>query len=101
MIVVAKVGTSSITNDAGEIEDAAIAKFCAEAVTLRRSGHRVVMVTSGAIAAGLPADLGSIRDLSLAMADAGVPLIAPSGLMVRPGGRPTAVNVIGPLPLAV
>jgi len=55
MIVVAKVGTSSITNDAGEIEDAAIAKFCAEAVTLRRSGHRVVMVTSGAIAAGLPA----------------------------------------------
>ena len=55
MIVVAKVGTSSITNDTGEIEDAAIASFCAEAVTLRRAGHRVVMVTSGAIAAGLPA----------------------------------------------
>ena len=55
MIVVAKVGTSSITNDSGEIEDAAIAKVCAEVVTLRRSGHRVVIVTSGAIAAGLPA----------------------------------------------
>ncbi|HEX6421856.1 MAG TPA: glutamate 5-kinase [Acidimicrobiales bacterium] len=55
MIVVAKVGTSSITNDTGEIEDASIAKFCAEVVTLRRAGHRVVMVTSGAIAAGLPA----------------------------------------------
>jgi glutamate 5-kinase len=55
MIVVAKVGTSSITNDTGEVEDASIAKFCAEVVTLRRAGHRVVMVTSGAIAAGLPA----------------------------------------------
>ncbi len=55
MIVVAKVGTSSITDEAGEIDETAIAKFCAEVVSLRRSGHRVVMVTSGAIAAGLPA----------------------------------------------
>ena len=54
MIVVAKVGTSSITNDAGGIEDAAIAKFCAEAVTLRRCGHRGGVVTSGALPAGLP-----------------------------------------------
>ena len=55
MIVVAKVGTSSITSDSGEIDDEAIAKFCREVVQLRRAGHRVVMVTSGAIAAGLPA----------------------------------------------
>ena len=55
MIVVAKVGTSSITTDSGEIDDAAVAKFCDEVVALRREGHRVVMVTSGAIAAGLPA----------------------------------------------
>jgi glutamate 5-kinase len=54
MIVVAKVGTSSITSDTGEIDEEAIGKFCAEVVELRRSGHRVVMVTSGAIAAGLP-----------------------------------------------
>jgi glutamate 5-kinase len=55
MIVVAKVGSTSITSDSGEIDDAAIGKFCAEVVRLRLAGHRVVMVTSGAIAAGLPA----------------------------------------------
>ena len=54
MIVVAKVGTSSITSDSGEIDDDAIRKFCAEVVRLRRGGHRVVMVTSGAIAACPP-----------------------------------------------
>ncbi len=55
MIVVAKIGTSSITDDAGEIDAAAIAKFCEEVHDLRQQGHRVVMVTSGAISAGLPA----------------------------------------------
>ena len=55
MIVVAKIGTSSITTAAGEIDDAAISKFCGEVAALRAAGHRVVPVTSGAIAAGLPA----------------------------------------------
>ncbi len=55
MIVVAKIGTSSITSDLGAIDEAAIHKFCAEAAALRHLGHRVVLVTSGAIAAGLPA----------------------------------------------
>ena len=55
MIVVAKIGTSSITDDAGEIDAAAIEKLCTEAATLREAGHRVVLVTSGAISAGLPA----------------------------------------------
>ncbi|MFZ6003842.1 MAG: glutamate 5-kinase [Actinomycetota bacterium] len=55
MIVVAKIGTSSITTAHGAIDDAAVQKFCSEVAGLRRLGHRVVMVTSGAIAAGLPA----------------------------------------------
>ena len=55
MIIVAKIGTSSITNDAGEIDADAIGKFCAEVAGLRAQGHRVVTVTSGAISAGLPA----------------------------------------------
>ncbi|MGQ0432660.1 MAG: glutamate 5-kinase [Microthrixaceae bacterium] len=55
MIVVAKIGTSSITADDGAIDESAVAKFCAEVAGLRAAGHRVVMVTSGAIAAGLPA----------------------------------------------
>ena len=65
MIIVAKVGTSSITDEYGEISGTAVAKFCREVVTLRQAGHRVVMVTSGAIAAGLPAldlDIGRPRD---------------------------------------
>jgi glutamate 5-kinase len=65
MIVVAKVGTSSITAESGEIDAAAVGKFCQEVARLRRAGHRVVMVTSGAIAAGVPTlglDAGRPRD---------------------------------------
>lgn len=53
--VVAKIGTSSITDDHGDIRPDAVEKFCTEAAALHRAGHRVVVVTSGAIAAGLPA----------------------------------------------
>jgi len=54
-LVVAKVGTSSITDHHGDIDVAAVAKFCADVAHLRAAGHQVVVVTSGAIAAGLPA----------------------------------------------
>jgi glutamate 5-kinase len=53
VIVVAKVGTSSITDRRGEISLPAVDKLCAEVATLRGQGHRVVVVTSGAIAAGM------------------------------------------------
>ena len=52
--IVAKIGTSSITDSGGTIDRASIEKFCFEVAALRSQGHRVVMVTSGAIAAGLP-----------------------------------------------
>ncbi|MDQ3643011.1 MAG: glutamate 5-kinase, partial [Actinomycetota bacterium] len=55
MNVVAKIGTSSITDDRGEISQPAIDKLTSEVAALRSRGHRVVVVTSGAIAAGLPA----------------------------------------------
>ena len=55
MVVVAKIGTSSITDDQGEIVIEAIAKLCVEVATVRAAGHQVVIVTSGAIGAGLPA----------------------------------------------
>lgn len=50
-----KVGTSSITDDDGRIDAAAVAAVCREVVGARRRGHDVVLVSSGAIAAGLPA----------------------------------------------
>ncbi|MEA3020424.1 MAG: glutamate 5-kinase [Actinomycetota bacterium] len=53
--VVVKIGTSSITDEHGVIEATAVQKLCDEVVSLRGDGHRVVVVTSGAIAAGLPA----------------------------------------------
>lgn len=52
--VVAKIGTSSVTDEQGRIRPDAIRKLCGEVAELRRAGHRVVIVTSGAIGAGLP-----------------------------------------------
>jgi glutamate 5-kinase len=51
--VVVKVGSSSITDERGHIVEAAIAKLCGEVAGLRAQGRQVVVVTSGAIAAGL------------------------------------------------
>lgn len=55
MIVVAKIGSSSVTDDEGWIDEAAIERFVEGLAAVRQAGHRVVAVTSGAVAAGLPA----------------------------------------------
>jgi len=55
VIVVVKIGTSSVTDRHGEIDIQAIDKLCTEVAGLRSRGHRVIVVSSGAIAAGLPA----------------------------------------------
>ncbi len=74
MIVVVKVGTSSITGETGEIDGEAVEHLCAGLAALRADGHRPVLVSSGAIAAGLPA-LGIARrpsDVELLQAVAAV-----------------------------
>jgi glutamate 5-kinase len=53
-VVVVKIGTSSLTDGHGVITPGAIDKLCAEVAQLRDAGEQVVVVTSGAIAAGLP-----------------------------------------------
>jgi len=53
--VVVKIGTSSITSDTGELDDAPLRKLGREIAAARADGHEVVLVSSGAIAAGLPA----------------------------------------------
>ena len=55
MIVVVKIGTSSITDRHGVLDPAAIGSLCAQVGDLHAAGHQVVVVTSGGIAAGLPA----------------------------------------------
>jgi glutamate 5-kinase len=59
-VVVVKIGTSSITDVSGVIDTGAVQKLCDEVAALRADGRHVVVVTSGAIAAGLPA-LGMAR----------------------------------------
>ncbi|MGZ4688513.1 MAG: glutamate 5-kinase [Acidimicrobiia bacterium] len=55
MLAVVKIGTSSITAPSGELDDAALRKLCGELVSARTAGHEVLLVCSGAIAAGMPA----------------------------------------------
>lgn len=53
-VLVVKVGSSSVVNDDGQIATDMLDKLAAEAVACRRQGMSVVIVTSGAIAAGRP-----------------------------------------------
>ena len=55
MKIVAKIGTSSVTDEAGRVDDVAVRKLCGDVAHLRDAGHQVLVVTSGAIGAGLPA----------------------------------------------
>lgn len=53
-LVVAKIGSSSIT-EGGHADLEQLDALAAQVSAMRSTGHRVVIVTSGAIAAGLPA----------------------------------------------
>ena len=71
MLVVAKIGSSSLTDEHGAIDRGAIEKLAAEVARLRTDGHRVVVVTSAAVSAGVgalgiarPADLPTLQALS-------------------------------------
>jgi len=72
MRVVAKIGTASITDDRGMIDRGAIAKLADEVAGLRADGHEVVIVSSGAVAAGVaavgltrrPTDMETLQALS-------------------------------------
>jgi glutamate 5-kinase len=72
MRVVAKIGTSSITDDVGAIERDSIRKVTREVATLRAHGHEVLIVSSGAVATGVaalgftsrPADMRTLQAVS-------------------------------------
>ncbi len=55
MRVVVKIGTSSLTDVDGAFDVAAVDKVAAEVAALRTRGIEVVVVSSGAVASGLPA----------------------------------------------
>jgi glutamate 5-kinase len=74
MRIVAKIGTASITDDDGGIDRGAIAKLCDEVAELRAGGDEVIVVSSGAVAAGVaavglahrPTDMVTLQALSAA-----------------------------------
>jgi glutamate 5-kinase len=69
---VVKVGTSSLTRENGAFDDSALVKLASDLARARADGHRVVLVMSGAIAAGMPAlgfdtrptDIGTLQAIA-------------------------------------
>jgi glutamate 5-kinase len=52
-ILVVKLGSSIVADDAGEVRHDVLAALCAEVAARREAGDEVVIVTSGAIAHGM------------------------------------------------
>jgi len=72
--VIVKVGTSSLTDERGVVDESMIAKLSDEVAALRADGHQVVVVSSGAVAAGVaalglasrPSDVQTLQAISAA-----------------------------------
>jgi glutamate 5-kinase len=58
--VVVKIGSSSLTTRGGSLDGGSVERVTAQIAGVRREGHPAVLVTSGAVAAGLP-ELGLDR----------------------------------------
>ena len=55
MRVIAKIGTSSLTDASGVIQHDVIASLCDQLAAVRAEGHETILVSSGAVAAGVSA----------------------------------------------
>jgi glutamate 5-kinase len=72
--VVVKVGTSSVTDERGAVDDDAIGVLAGEIAAARDGRHEVVLVSSGAVAAGAaalgfdhrPTDISTLQAISAA-----------------------------------
>lgn len=52
-LIVVKVGTSGITTTKGKIDEEEMRRLTAQVATMHRKGDKIVLVTSGAVAAGI------------------------------------------------
>ncbi len=74
MRLVAKIGTSSVTDALGVIDAAVIDGMCDQLAALRTDGHEVMLVSSGAVSAGVaalglparPTDMPTLQALAAA-----------------------------------
>jgi glutamate 5-kinase len=72
--LVAKIGTSSITDALGVIDTAVVDMLCDQLAALRAGGHEVILVSSGAVSAGVaalgmsarPTDMPTLQAISAA-----------------------------------
>jgi glutamate 5-kinase len=72
--VVAKIGTSSLTDAQGVIDTGVIDALCDQLAVLRAAGHEVILVSSGAVSAGVsalglperPSDVVTLQAISAA-----------------------------------
>jgi glutamate 5-kinase len=51
--IVVKIGTKSLTNDQSKLDEKKVAKFVKDIMALRKRGKEVLVVTSGAVGAGV------------------------------------------------
>jgi glutamate 5-kinase len=74
MRLVAKIGTSSITDALGVIDTKVVDTLCDQLAALRSMGHEVILVSSGAVSAGVaalgmparPTDMPTLQAISAA-----------------------------------
>jgi glutamate 5-kinase len=74
MRLVAKIGTSSITDALGVIDEKVVDNICDQLAALRAAGHEVILVSSGAVSAGVaalgmsarPTDMPTLQAISAA-----------------------------------
>ncbi|MEY2581547.1 MAG: glutamate 5-kinase [Ilumatobacteraceae bacterium] len=74
MRLVAKIGTSSITDALGVIDDKVVDNLCDQLAALRAAAHEVILVSSGAVSAGVaalgmaarPTDMPTLQAISAA-----------------------------------
>ena len=90
-VAVVKIGTSSVTDAHGVLDDAALTKLAADLAAARAEGWRVVLVLSGAVAAGMPALGLTVRPHDIetlqAIAAVGQPrLVGRMGELLAPHG---------------
>lgn len=73
-LAIVKIGTSSLTHGGGAVNEAAVVKLSGEIAALRHDGWDVIVVSSGAVAAGVdalglaarPTDIQTLQALSAA-----------------------------------
>ncbi len=99
--VVVKIGTSSVIDGSGALDDEALAKLCGELAQARTAGHQVVLVASGAVAAGLPAlgytERPNDEELLYAIAAVGQPfLMSKLSAILKTHGITTAQVLLTP-----